>query len=276
MVDVNACIEEVVAATAAQSGAAVTTRLGQVPELFASRTEIRLLLAQLVDNAVRAVEQVEGAGAASRSTPCPATGGCSSPSSTTARGSRRERRRQIFRPFYTTRDGALGLGLTVVGELVRKYEGGIKVSSLPGQGTVARITLPPPHSAREREAGPCRRARTDGSHADGSQAHEHTRTPREHSNTRIVQQIEAAGSGTDHRRPARSVIDTRAAPSARPNGATPERNTRAQHSMDSRRGCGSSVERRHEPHRIEVMTAERRGINCKADIPVHPEGGNVR
>ena len=53
-----------------------------------------------------------------------------------------ERRKRIFRPFYTTREGALGLGLTVVAHLVKKYEGGVKVNSLPGQGTVARITLP--------------------------------------------------------------------------------------------------------------------------------------
>ena len=51
-------------------------------------------------------------------------------------------RRQIFRPFYTSRDGAMGLGLTLAGDLAKKYEGGIKVNSLPGQGTVARITLP--------------------------------------------------------------------------------------------------------------------------------------
>ena len=36
----------------------------------------------------------------------------------------------------------MGLGLTLVGNLVKKYEGGIKVNSLPGQGTVTRITLP--------------------------------------------------------------------------------------------------------------------------------------
>ena len=53
-----------------------------------------------------------------------------------------DRRKQIFKPFYTSRDGAMGLGLTLAGHLVKKYEGGIKVNSLPGQGTVTRITLP--------------------------------------------------------------------------------------------------------------------------------------
>ena len=142
MVDVNACIEEVVAATRAASGTEITTWLGEVPELFASRTEIRLLLAQIVDNAVRAVEEIEGrAGTVKIDSDLEGEeiritivdNGAGIPA---------ERRKQIFRAFYTTREGALGLGLTVAEELARRYEGSIRVSSLPGQGTVARITLP--------------------------------------------------------------------------------------------------------------------------------------
>ena len=142
MVDINACIEEVVAGTRADIVAAVSQRLGDVPEIFASRTEIRLLLAQVIDNSVRAVEGLEDRKAtikidtARRNEEILITvidnGGGITP----------ERRRQIFRPFYTSRDGAMGLGLTLAGHLVKKYEGGIKVNSLPGQGTVTRITLP--------------------------------------------------------------------------------------------------------------------------------------
>ena len=142
MVDINSCIEEVVAATRADAAASVSKRLGDVPEIFASRTEIRLLLAQILENSVRAVEGLEDRKAtikidtARRNEEILITiidnGGGITP----------ERRRQIFRPFYTSRDGAMGLGLTLAGDLVKKYEGGIKVNSLPGQGTVTRITLP--------------------------------------------------------------------------------------------------------------------------------------
>ena len=48
----------------------------------------------------------------------------------------------IFRPFYTSKEDAMGIGLTLAGHLVKKYEGIIKINSLPGQGTVAQITLP--------------------------------------------------------------------------------------------------------------------------------------
>ena len=53
-----------------------------------------------------------------------------------------EKRMHIFKPFYTSRDGAMGIGLSLAGHLVKKYEGVIKINSLPGQGTMARITLP--------------------------------------------------------------------------------------------------------------------------------------
>ena len=142
MVDVNACIGEVVAAAGAGAGAQLSQRLGDIPEVFASRTEIRLLLAQVLENALRAVEGLEGRDPVVKI-------------DTAARGEEivitvidngagvaPERRGQIFRPFYTTRDGALGLGLTLAGALVKRYEGAIKVNSLAGRGTVARITLP--------------------------------------------------------------------------------------------------------------------------------------
>ena len=38
--------------------------------------------------------------------------------------------------------GAQGLGLTLASHLAAKYEGDVKVNSLPDQGTATRITLP--------------------------------------------------------------------------------------------------------------------------------------
>ena len=142
MVDVNACIEEVVAATDADRAATVSKRLGDVPEIFASKIELRLLLAQIIENSVRAVEGIgERKGSikidtARRDEEIVIT------IIDNGAGITPDRRKQIFKPFYTSHDGAMGLGLTLAGHLVKKYEGGIKVNSLPGQGTVTRITLP--------------------------------------------------------------------------------------------------------------------------------------
>ena len=142
MVDVNTCIDEVVAATRAERAASVSKRLGEVPEIFASKTEIRLLLAQILENSVRAVEGLAGRKGTIKIDTAQRNEEILITIIDNGAGITPDRRKQIFRPFYTSRDGAMGLGLTLAGHLVKKYEGGIKVNSLPGQGTVTRITLP--------------------------------------------------------------------------------------------------------------------------------------
>lgn len=48
----------------------------------------------------------------------------------------------LFERFYKGKNGGLGLGLTIVQELVAAHEGSISVTSEPGQGASFRITLP--------------------------------------------------------------------------------------------------------------------------------------
>lgn len=51
---------------------------------------------------------------------------------------------KVFEPFYTTKDieKGCGLGLTIVGEIVKSYNGTIKLESKPGKGTTFVIVLP--------------------------------------------------------------------------------------------------------------------------------------
>ena len=51
---------------------------------------------------------------------------------------------KIFDPFFTTKDidQGCGLGLTVVHEIVKYYNGKIKVKSHPNKGTTFTVTLP--------------------------------------------------------------------------------------------------------------------------------------
>ena len=53
----------------------------------------------------------------------------------------------IFERFYSTPGGGLGLGLTIVRELVDAHGGGIEVHSEVGKGTSVRVTLPDKPSA---------------------------------------------------------------------------------------------------------------------------------
>src|SRR4029079_16835824 len=51
-------------------------------------------------------------------------------------------RRQLFRPFFTTRHGGTGLGLALVKRVVEEHRGAIRVDSRPGQGARFTLTLP--------------------------------------------------------------------------------------------------------------------------------------
>lgn len=55
-----------------------------------------------------------------------------------------EKMDQIFEPFYTTKDieKGCGLGLTIVSEIVKSYNGTIQVKSQPQKGTTFTVTFP--------------------------------------------------------------------------------------------------------------------------------------
>ena len=141
-VDVNACIDEAIRATGAESAAAVERDLRPVPEVSGSKAGVRLLLAEVIENAALAVEARP-----------------ERPPSLRVHTSRRndevlvtivdngvgipeEAREAVFHPFHTSRDGALGVGLALARCLAEKQGGAVTLNSLPPHGTVARITLP--------------------------------------------------------------------------------------------------------------------------------------
>jgi two-component system, NtrC family, sensor histidine kinase HydH len=63
----------------------------------------------------------------------------------TGPGIPREMLRQIFTPFFTTKERGVGLGLAVCERIIRSHGGRIRVKSLPGQGTIFYIRLETVH-----------------------------------------------------------------------------------------------------------------------------------
>lgn len=53
-----------------------------------------------------------------------------------------ETRRNIFNPFFTTKDHGVGLGLFIVYNIVKAHKGEIEVESYPKKGTEFRLYLP--------------------------------------------------------------------------------------------------------------------------------------
>ena len=53
-----------------------------------------------------------------------------------------EAKEKLFRPFYTTRDGGCGLGLSVAAKFVELHGGTMGVESTPGEGAEFWFTLP--------------------------------------------------------------------------------------------------------------------------------------
>ncbi|WP_372737094.1 cache domain-containing protein [Neptunomonas sp.] len=56
-------------------------------------------------------------------------------------GIKKEDLQHIFDPFFTTKKGGTGLGLSVSYGIIRRHGGDIRVSSIPGEGTVFSVYL---------------------------------------------------------------------------------------------------------------------------------------
>ena len=143
LLDVNDCIDEVVAATQAENVATVETDCGDLPDMFASRTEICLMLEKVVENSAQAIQEK---GEDDKGEIRIATSGENDKAHITiidnGVGMSADVRERMFQPFYAATDGRTGVGLTSTSYLVEKYGGTLSVSSMPGGGTVTRITLP--------------------------------------------------------------------------------------------------------------------------------------
>lgn len=146
LIDVNDCLDEIVDATGAEDVATVTTETAEVPEVFASRAEICVMLEKVLENSVQAIREKglgqDGAKGEIRIT----TDGDDKKATVTVIdngiGMAAEVRERMLEPFYTSKEDRAGLGLTTTNHLVEKYGGTYSVSSHEGAGTVTRIELP--------------------------------------------------------------------------------------------------------------------------------------
>ena len=62
--------------------------------------------------------------------------------SDTGPGIPKEALKQVFEPFYSTKEQGTGLGLAITQQIISEHKGRIKVESEPDRGTTFVITLP--------------------------------------------------------------------------------------------------------------------------------------
>ena len=141
-VDVNACIDEAIRAAGAERAATVERDLRPVPGASGSKAGIRLLLAEIIENAALAVPARPERPPSLRVHTSRRGGEVLVTVIDNGVGIPEEAREAVFLPFHTSRDGALGVGLTLARRLAEREGGAVSINSLPGHGTVARITLP--------------------------------------------------------------------------------------------------------------------------------------
>ena len=70
--------------------------------------------------------------------------------SDTGKGFTEEQARRLFQPFYTTRKGGHGLGLSISRTIIQDHKGVIEAAGVPGAGATFSVRLP----AAKRDPGP--------------------------------------------------------------------------------------------------------------------------
>jgi signal transduction histidine kinase len=64
--------------------------------------------------------------------------------------------KKLFDPFFSTKEGGLGLGLSIAHRIIDQHHGKIEVESHPGEGTAFHLWLPL-NQQKEKDADPAHR-----------------------------------------------------------------------------------------------------------------------
>jgi nitrogen fixation/metabolism regulation signal transduction histidine kinase len=138
--DLNALVERVLHLHAAAAEHVTIERAFQegLPPVPADPDLLARALQNLVANALEAMPSGGTLRVTTRALPRHAEIALSD----TGAGLDEEQRRQLFRPYHTTKPGGTGLGLVIVQGIVSDHRGELDVQSQPGAGTTFLMRLP--------------------------------------------------------------------------------------------------------------------------------------
>ncbi len=146
-IDVNALVAEALRSILLRDGsapasAAVEAQLGDVPRVWGDPNYLREALSSVLLNALEAAGPD---GCVSVRTSCPGRGRPRAFVEVRDDGPGMTPefvRDELFRPFRSTKEEGVGLGLYTARRIVRHHRGTLRVFSRPGEGTLVRVTLP--------------------------------------------------------------------------------------------------------------------------------------
>jgi signal transduction histidine kinase len=128
--------------TAAISDVTWSIRLDAVPPMLGHAEHLHSMLDRLVANALEAME-----GNAERSiafsTSVDSRGWVMLEIRDSGRGMEPEVLEQAVEPFFSTKNGHIGVGLSIANGIWRRHRGTLSLRSRPGEGTVVRLCVEP-------------------------------------------------------------------------------------------------------------------------------------
>src|SRR5882762_6866862 len=146
-VDINEAIREVIELTrgeAAKNGASVQTALGEgLPLIEGDRVQLQQVVLNLIVNAVQAMGAVaEGPREMLITTAQAEPDGVLVAVKDSGPGVAPESLEQLFVPFYTTKPGGLGMGLSICRSIIEAHGGRLWVTANLPRGAIFNFTVP--------------------------------------------------------------------------------------------------------------------------------------
>lgn len=147
LIDLNQVIRETAEHQQAtgQPGVTWVLNLGTIPMIRGSASQIRSLLAYLIQNAREAMPN--GVGTITCSTTVDERNWVIMEIRDSGSGMLPEVLKRATEPFFTTKSGRSGVGLTAAHGIWRRHRGALSIESQPGEGTMIRLSVEAPPAA---------------------------------------------------------------------------------------------------------------------------------